>query len=57
MKDLNFLSIKEASSLLQKREIKSIELVQACINQIQDFDHETNAFITLVKNKQKKLQN
>lgn len=53
MKDLNFLSIKEASSLLQKREIKSIELVQACINQIQYCDHETNAFITLCEEQAK----
>ena len=53
MKDLNFLSIKEASRLLRKREIKSIELVQACINQIQDFDHETNAFITLCEEQAK----
>ncbi len=54
MKSLNFLSIKEASSLLRKREIKSIELVQACIKQIQDFDCETNAFITLCEEQAQK---
>ena len=54
MNSLNFLSIKEASSLLRKRKIKSIEWMQACIKQIQDFDYKTNAFITLCEEQTQK---
>lgn len=46
IKELYKLTIKEALDLLNKREITSVELTQACIDRIKEKDKEINAFIT-----------
>lgn len=47
MQNINFLSIKDASHLLRTGEVKSIDLTEACIKKIQEFDPKINAFITI----------
>lgn len=42
---LNELTIKEASQKLQKHEITSVELTQACLDQIKKFDQKVEAFL------------
>ena len=45
-KKLNELTIIEALSMLKNKEITAIDLVQACIDQIEKLNLETNAFVT-----------
>jgi aspartyl-tRNA(Asn)/glutamyl-tRNA(Gln) amidotransferase subunit A len=45
--DLTFLSIEQAARLLRRREISPVELVDACLERIQNIDAPLNAFITL----------
>jgi aspartyl-tRNA(Asn)/glutamyl-tRNA(Gln) amidotransferase subunit A len=45
--DLTFLSIEEAGRRLRRREISPVELVDACLERIENLDPSINAFITL----------
>jgi aspartyl-tRNA(Asn)/glutamyl-tRNA(Gln) amidotransferase subunit A len=45
--DLTFLSIEQAARLLRRREISPVELVDACLERIENLDPSINAFITL----------
>lgn len=47
MKKLYELTVKEASELLQKSEISSVELTQAVLDRIDEMEPEINAFITV----------
>src|SRR4051812_32978692 len=44
---LNELTISEAVTKLVKREISARELVQACVDRIQEVDGEVRAFLSL----------
>lgn len=44
---LNQLTIKEAQEGLRKRQFSSVELTQACLDQIEKFNPEINAFLTV----------
>jgi len=46
-RDLNKLTIKEAREKLDKKEINSVELTQACLDRIESIDKKVNAFITV----------
>ncbi len=45
--DLNKLTIKEASKLLQAKKITSVELTKACLERIKKIDSKINAFLTV----------
>lgn len=44
---MNNLTIKEALDKLSKKEISSVELTKACLEQIKKYNSEINAFITV----------
>lgn len=44
--NLNELKIKEASDLLDKKEISSVDLTKACIKRIKETDEKLNNFVT-----------
>ncbi|OIP22646.1 Asp-tRNA(Asn)/Glu-tRNA(Gln) amidotransferase GatCAB subunit A [bacterium CG_4_10_14_0_2_um_filter_33_32] len=46
MVNINELTVKEASDLLSKKEISSVDLTKACIERIEKTDDNLNAFIT-----------
>jgi aspartyl-tRNA(Asn)/glutamyl-tRNA(Gln) amidotransferase subunit A len=46
--DLAFLSIAEASALIRKRKLSSLELTEACLARIGAVDQTLNAFITVM---------
>ncbi len=46
--DLVFLSIAEASALIRKRKLSSLELTEACLARIGAVDQTVNAFITVM---------
>ncbi|MFC1622153.1 Asp-tRNA(Asn)/Glu-tRNA(Gln) amidotransferase subunit GatA [Patescibacteria group bacterium] len=48
MKKLNEFTIKEAREGLKKGDFSSVELVQACLDQIEKYDDKIKAFITVV---------
>lgn len=47
--DLHVLSISEARELLKKKEISSVDLVKACLEQIKKHDESLHAFLTLTE--------
>lgn len=47
MKNLNELTIKEASDGLKKKKFTSVELTQACLDRIKERNKDINAFITV----------
>ena len=49
MSDLHFLSIAEASRLVRSRKVSPVELAQAHLARIRDFDGSLAAFITLTE--------
>jgi aspartyl-tRNA(Asn)/glutamyl-tRNA(Gln) amidotransferase subunit A len=46
MNDLHFLTIAQASRLIQSKELSPVEYVNALISRIEAFDEQLNAFIT-----------
>jgi aspartyl-tRNA(Asn)/glutamyl-tRNA(Gln) amidotransferase subunit A len=46
-KDLNNLTIKQARELLDKKEITSVELTEACLNRIKEINDKVKAFLTV----------
>lgn len=46
--DLAFLSIAEASALIRKRKLSSLELTEACLARIGAVDQTLNAFVTVM---------
>jgi aspartyl-tRNA(Asn)/glutamyl-tRNA(Gln) amidotransferase subunit A len=48
-RDLAARSLKEVSNQLQKREVTSVELTQACLERIEKYNPTFNAFITVAK--------
>lgn len=46
----NSLTLKKSLLLLKKGEISSVDLVDACLKQIEKFDKKVNVFVTLNKN-------
>nr|MBP9759347.1 Asp-tRNA(Asn)/Glu-tRNA(Gln) amidotransferase subunit GatA [Candidatus Dojkabacteria bacterium] len=49
MKKLYELTIKEASKLLQAKEVSAVELTKACLARIEEKEPEINAFISITK--------
>ena len=45
--DLTYLSIAEASELVRKKSVSSVELTKACLNKIEQLNPTLNAFITI----------
>ena len=45
--NLNQLTIKQALEGMKKKEFSSLELVEACLEQIKKYDRKINAFITI----------
>ena len=45
--DITKLTIKEASELIDKGELSSVDLTNACLSHIKNFDKELNAFISV----------
>lgn len=43
--ELHLLSLKQASNLVKKREVSPVELVKACLEQIEKFDVKLKSFI------------
>ena len=48
MAELNWLSIQEAHSQLTSRQISSVELTQACLDQIETVEDRVQSFLTLI---------
>ena len=48
MAELNWLSIQEAHSQLTSRQISSVELTQACLDQIEAVEDRVQSFLTLI---------
>jgi aspartyl-tRNA(Asn)/glutamyl-tRNA(Gln) amidotransferase subunit A len=48
---LTGLTLQQASDLLQKREVSSVDLTQACLARIERYDKAINAFITVTPEK------
>jgi aspartyl-tRNA(Asn)/glutamyl-tRNA(Gln) amidotransferase subunit A len=48
MTNLLSLSLSQASGLIQRREITSVELVQACLERIERLDPRLNSFLTVI---------
>jgi aspartyl-tRNA(Asn)/glutamyl-tRNA(Gln) amidotransferase subunit A len=49
--ELPFLTIKEASNLINKKEISPVELTQSILDRIQDKDEKLNTYITVLSEK------
>ncbi len=49
--ELPFLTIKEASDLINKKEISPVELTQSILDRIQDKDEKLNTYITVLSEK------
>lgn len=49
--ELPFLSIKEASVLIKKKEISPVELTQSVLNRIDDKDKKLNTYVTVLEDK------
>ena len=49
MNDLHKLTIHEASELLHKKEISSVELTKACLNRIGRVEERVKSFVTVTK--------
>jgi aspartyl-tRNA(Asn)/glutamyl-tRNA(Gln) amidotransferase subunit A len=47
--ELSFLSIEEASRLLRARKISPVELIEATLGQVKEWDPRVNAFITVLE--------
>jgi aspartyl-tRNA(Asn)/glutamyl-tRNA(Gln) amidotransferase subunit A len=45
--ELAFLTIAEASRLIANRKLSPVELTEACLGRIADFDRQLNSFVTL----------
>ena len=45
--ELNKLTIKQASEMLAKKEITSVELTKACLARIKEVDHKIKACLTV----------
>lgn len=54
MSELHKLTLKDASEKLKKGEIKSAEIVDDCLAQIEKHDGEINAYLTVLSEKAKK---
>jgi aspartyl-tRNA(Asn)/glutamyl-tRNA(Gln) amidotransferase subunit A len=48
-RDLATLTLKQASELLQRRDVSSLELTEACLARIERHDRAINAFITITR--------
>jgi aspartyl-tRNA(Asn)/glutamyl-tRNA(Gln) amidotransferase subunit A len=48
-RDLVGLTVKEASDLLRRRDVSSVELTHACLDRIEKYNSSFNAFITVAK--------
>jgi len=49
--ELPFLTIKEASELIKRKEISSVEITQSILDRIQDNDEKLNTYITVLADK------
>lgn len=49
--DLPFLTIKQASELIKKKEISPVDLTQAILNRIKDIDQNLNTYVTVLSDK------
>lgn len=49
MKTLNTLTITEAQQLLEKREVSSVELTDACLRTIEEKNPTLNAYVTILQ--------
>src|SRR5262245_53614004 len=47
MTDLHFLTVAEAAKLIKARKLSPVELSEACLQRIESFDPQLNAYITL----------
>jgi len=47
--DIHYVSIRELSGRIQAQEISPVEVVDACLNRVDLFNQELNAFITILK--------
>ena len=48
--DLHYLTISEAASLIESRQLSPVELVAAHLERIEQTDGRLNSFITLLAN-------
>ena len=48
-RDLATLTLKQASELLRRRDVSSVELTEACLARIERHDRAINAFITITR--------
>ncbi len=48
MTDLHWLTISEAAALIERRELSSVELTEACLARIEALEPRLNAFITVL---------
>ncbi len=55
MSELNKLTIKQASTSLRNGDISSLEIVQDCLNQIEQYDKDVNAYLTVLKDESLKM--
>lgn len=55
MTDLNKLTLKSASEKLKNGEIKSTEIVDDCLGQIDEHDKDINAYLTVLSDEAKKM--
>ena len=47
--DLTTLTLKQASDLLRRRDASPVDLTQACLKRIEQYNPSINAFITVTK--------
>lgn len=48
-RDLAMLTLKQASDLVRRKDVSSVELTEACLARIDRYDRSINAFITLTR--------
>jgi aspartyl-tRNA(Asn)/glutamyl-tRNA(Gln) amidotransferase subunit A len=53
-KDLIMMSIKEISSMIKKKQISPVEIVEECVNRTKKLQPELNAYITFLEEEAKK---
>jgi len=47
MTDLHFLSVADAAKLIRARKLSPVELTEACLQRVETFDPQLNAYITV----------